>query len=113
MADNILVIISSGEEAAGKAMTGMRFAYNAAKNKWLNDVRIILFGPSEKLATTNQEFASMLKDAIKDGIIPNACSGVATKENITEKLVSLGLSVDPIGPIVSSYIKKGYEVITF
>ena len=49
MAENILVIISSGEEAVGKAMTGMRFAYNAAKNKWLNDVRIILFGPSEKL----------------------------------------------------------------
>ena len=113
MAENLLVIISSGEEAPAKAMTGLNFAYNAAKNKWMNDVKIILFGPSEKLATTNKDFESRLRDAIKEGIIPNACSNIAGRENITEKLQTIGVSVDPIGPILTSYVKKGYEVITF
>ena len=55
MSDKALVIISSGIEAREKALTGIMYAVNAVKYKWLEDVRIIFFGPSERLILSDDD----------------------------------------------------------
>ena len=114
MADNVLVIVSSGKEARGKAMTGMMYAMNAKKHHWLQDVKVIFFGPSEDMiANADEELADVLKEIINLGLEPVACSSYAGKNSIKEQLEKIGMIVDPVGPIISSYIKKGYEIVTF
>ena len=36
-------------------MTGIMYAVNAVKYKWLGDVRIIFFGPSERLILSDDD----------------------------------------------------------
>ncbi|MCL4420118.1 MAG: hypothetical protein M1477_00290 [Candidatus Thermoplasmatota archaeon] len=113
MAGKLLVIISSGEEAREKAVTGLRFAVLSKKFKWMDEVEVVLFGPSEKLATKDEEFKGLIKEGSDIGIVPIACSNIAQKDNITESLKHLGFSVDPIGPVITGFMNKGFVPMTF
>ncbi len=116
MTDKLLVIISSGDEAQEKALTGMMYATNVKKNKWLEEVNVIFFGPSEKMIAKSHPDSPVgksLKQLIDQGITPIACRAVADRDNLTTDLTGLGLSVEFVGHIISSYIKKDYQVITF
>lgn len=116
MTDSLLVIISSGDEASDKAMTGMLYAINAKKNKWMENVRLIFFGPSEKMvaeAKDDSEIGVFLKQATEVGIVPIACKAISDGENITPMLETRGFSVEYVGSIISGLIKEGYQVLTF
>lgn len=116
MTNSLLVIISSGEEAPDKALTGMMYAINARKNGWLENVNMIFFGPSEKMismAEGESQIALFLKQAQEAGITPVACRAISDGESITPKLQSLGFNVEYVGKMISDYIKEGYQVLTF
>ena len=116
MTHGLLVIISSGEEATDKALTGMMYAINAKKHKWLDDVNLMFFGPSEKMiakAEPGSELSIFLKQAVELGLTPMACKAVSDGDGITTKLEGLGFNVEYVGLIVSSFIKKDYQVLTF
>lgn len=116
MTDGILVIIASGEEAPEKAFTGMMYAVNAKKNKWFENVSMMLFGPSEEFiakADSESKPAQLLKSAVDIGITPIACKGISDRDDLTFDLKNLGVEVEYVGSIISSFIKKGYQVLTF
>lgn len=115
MANGVLVIVSSGEEAVEKALTGMMFAINAKKHNWLENVNLMFFGPSEKMIAKgeNEQVSGLLKQAIELGITPVACRAISEREDISMELKGLGIDVEYVGTILSSYIKKDYQVLTF
>ncbi|EQB70221.1 MAG: hypothetical protein AMDU1_APLC00069G0008 [Thermoplasmatales archaeon A-plasma] len=114
MADGALIIISSGKEAVDKAMTGMMYAYNALKYGWLPDVQVVFFGPSEELIISgNPEVRAMLEKLMGQGVKPFACSAIAKGSGLEAGLMQIGMDVLPVGPLISSYIKKGYATLTF
>ena len=45
MASKVMVIVSTAEKE--KALTGIMYAVNAQKNKWVDDIKVIFFGPFE------------------------------------------------------------------
>ena len=47
MSLKVLVIIATGEKE--KALAGLMYAGNALKFGWLEDLKVVLFGPSERL----------------------------------------------------------------
>lgn len=116
MTNNLLVIIASGEEAPDKALTGMMYAVNAKKNKWIENVSLIFFGPSEKFiakAESDSRASQLLKTAIELGITPVACKAISDGNELTASLQNLGFEVEYVGLTISSYIKKDYQVLTF
>ena len=46
MASKIMVIISTAEKE--KALTGIMYAVNAQKNGWVDEVKVVFFGPFEQ-----------------------------------------------------------------
>lgn len=116
MTGNLLVIIASGIEAPDKALTGLMFAINAKKNKWLDNVNVVLFGPSEKMIATAESdspIGKLMGQAIQLGVVPIACRAIADGEGITKELMGIGVEVEYVGAIISSFIKKDYQVLTF
>ncbi len=116
MTNNLLVIISSGNEAPDKAMTGLMYAINARKNHWLDDVQLMFFGPSEEMvakSVSDSQLGKMLRQAVELGITPVACKAISDGNKITTELKGLGIETEYVGTILSSYIKKGYQVLTF
>ena len=104
MDSKLLVIIATADKA--KAIAGLMYARNALKNKWLDDVKVVFFGPSEKLAAENDEVKWFIKEIIKERAC-FACKAISEKEGVSEKLEEIGIKVEYVGKIVSDTIKEG------
>ncbi len=114
MAGKCVIIIVSGAEEKQKAMVGITYSLNVKRNNLLDDVKVIFFGPSENaIADGDVDFVSAVRKLMDLKIMPIACSGVANRQNLNPGLQKMGLLIDNVGPIISNYIKEGYEVITF
>ena len=63
MANKVFAIITDNDREQALEV-GLIYPMNCAKNKWLEEVKVIFFGPSEKLAA----FDTQVKEKIKDGL---------------------------------------------
>ncbi|MBO8172103.1 MAG: hypothetical protein H0Z33_09435 [Bacillaceae bacterium] len=110
MSKKVLIIISTAEKE--KALTGILYGVNAMKNGWLDDVKIMFFGPSEKLLAEDPDFQEQAAK-IKEYQTPVACKFISDNQGISENLASLGIEVEYVGKMVSDYIGEGYTPMVF
>jgi len=83
------------------------YARNVLKYKWLEDVRVVFFGPSEKLAATDEEVGWFIKEIAAKGDC-YACKAISEKEGVSEILEEAGMIVEYVGATLSNSIKEGY-----
>ena len=105
MSSKLLVIIATGEKE--KALAGLMYARNALKRGWLEDVKVVFFGPSERLIAEDDQVADEVKDIALIGE-SFACKAISDREGVSEELEGLGVKVEYVGSIVSDLIKDGY-----
>lgn len=110
MADKVVVIIATGEPE--KALTGMMYAKNAAKHNWLEDVKVVYFGPSEKLLIENEKISKYAIE-IADITETFACKFLSDEQNISEEISKKNIKVEYVGTIISDLIKDGYETMVW
>ena len=110
MSSKIVVIIATGEKE--KAFTGIMYATNAQKNKWLDEVKVVFFGPFENLVCEDKEVADFASQLL-DFETPIACKSLSDNAGISDKLKDLGYDVEYVGKIISDLIKKGYVPMVF
>lgn len=107
----VIIIISTDNTEV--ASIGFTYAINAIKNKWLDDIEIILFGPIErKIAKGDEKIINYLKELIELGKIPYACKKIAEDEGLVDFLKP-HTKVEYVGKIISNYIKNGYLPLVF
>ena len=112
MATRVFVILSSGDrEVALEA--GLVYPLNAAKKKWMDEVKLIIFGPSEKIAAYDTEVRGKIDELRKAGIEVMACKWCADRMNITAALEDAGIKVVYVGSIISQLLKDGWASLTF
>jgi hypothetical protein len=105
MGSKLLVIIATGEKE--KALTGIMYAGNALKRNWMDDTKIVFFGPSERLIVEDEQVYEKAKELTVAGEC-FACKAISDKEGISVKLEKLGAKVEYVGSIISQFIKDGY-----
>ncbi|HUV34072.1 MAG TPA: hypothetical protein VMW22_04020 [Candidatus Desulfaltia sp.] len=105
MTSKLLVVIATGDK--GKALTGLMYAKNALKRGWMEDVKVVYFGPSEQLMVTDPDVASAAIEVagLGDSI---ACKAISDREGISDKVDGMGVRVEYVGSIISDLIKQGY-----
>jgi len=110
MSSKLLVIIATGENE--KALTGLMYASRTLTEGWMDKVKIIFFGPSERLLVEDEHIAQTAKGigAVEKLI---ACKYISDRDGISEKIEDLGLKVDYVGTIISDLIKDGYVPMVF
>lgn len=101
----LLIVIATGDK--GKALTGLMYARNALKHGWLPDVKVVFFGPSERLMVENPEVAEAALEVAGLGEC-YACKAVSDREEISEKVGEMGIRVEYVGSIISGLIEEGY-----
>ena len=106
MNNKILVILSTSD--AGKARTGAMYALNALKHGWMEEVKIILFGPAQDLLLVDTELQNLIKEyqEIEEAVV--ACKFISDRDKKSEQLTELGIQVEYVGEIISGYIHEGY-----
>lgn len=105
MESKLLVIVASGDKDT--ALAGLMYTRNALVNKWLDRVRVVFFGPSEKLVALHNDVRSFLKE-ITARCECFACKAISDEEGISERLEEAGVKVEYVGTIVSNALKEGY-----
>ncbi len=105
MSDKALVIISTGE--VEKALTGLMWATNALRFGWMEDVRVIFFGPAQNLALEDDRVKEMAK-GIAEAEKPIFCKFIADRDGNSEQLEQMGMDIQYVGSIISDFIKDGY-----
>lgn len=105
MTSKVLIIIATGDKE--KARTGLMYARNALKYQWLDDVKIIFFGPSEKLIIEDKELTQDVVDLARAGETI-ACKFISDKDGTSQQIEKFGIKVEYVGTIISTLIKEGY-----
>ena len=100
----LLVIIATGDKE--KALTGLMYARNAIVKKWMEEVQVIFFGPSEQLLATDEEVASEVM-SIASETTPLACKVISDKEGISQALESRGVRIEYVGSKISLDATEG------
>ena len=110
MADKLLVVIVSDDV---KASIGLRMAARMVERGTLADVRVLFFGPSERLlADPPTELRDSLA-VVRRKAAPLACRAVADQLGVTRRLEEAGTEMVPAGQEVERRMLDGYEIMTF
>lgn len=112
MATKLFVMLASQDREVALEC-GLEYPLNAAKTRWMDEVKVIFFGPSEKIAAYDTQVRDKIKNLQDAGVEILACKWCADRMNITGVLEQAGIKVVYVGPIISQLIKDGWASLSF
>ncbi len=111
--DNRLAVVwSSGDPEVAHRVCFM-YTDNAKKQKWFDEVTLIVWGPSARLLAADKDLQAEVKTMMNDGVKVQACLACADSYGVTEQLRKLGIEVKYMGKPLTDLIKGGWKVLTF
>jgi hypothetical protein len=91
---------------------GFMYAKNSKLLGWWEEVEIVIWGPSAKIAAENKTIQKELKEMKEAGVNIKACLACAKNYGVVEKLKDLDIEVIYMGQPLTEELKKGTSVIT-
>ena len=110
--DSLAVLWTNGDREIALNMVFM-YALNAQKRGWWDEVKLIIWGPSQELASRDEEIQAGLKEMDEAGVELEACIVCAERYGVVSDLEELGVDVYGLGEPLTDYLKGEGEVITF
>ena len=110
--DTLLVVWSSGDVEVAEKVCFM-YTFNAKRAGWFKEVIFVVWGPSAKLLTEDENLQAGVKKMKEQGIIVEACAACARMYGVQDDLKELGVDVKGMGTVLTKYLKAGYPNITF
>jgi len=89
------------------------YTHAAKKNKWFDEVRLIVWGPSAKLLSEDADLQARVKAMGEDGVILQACVQCADNYGVSDALRGLGIEVKGMGKPLTDLLQSGCKVLTF
>jgi hypothetical protein len=108
----LAVLWTSGDPDVAHRVCFM-YAHNAKKQGWFDEVRLVVWGPSQRLLAGDKDLQAVVKAMQEDGVIVEACVACAKTYGLVDTLKGLGLEVKSMGKPLTEFLKSDYEVITF
>ncbi len=114
MTDNsnkLAVLWTSADPEVAEKMVFM-YTLNAKRQGWFDEVVLIIWGPSAKLAIENEMIKDYLKRMQEAGVRIEACLYCAKMYDADEKLSEMGVDVKGMGVPLSNYLKSGWQTLS-
>lgn len=106
-----LILWTSGDREVALKMVFM-YALNCKKHGWMDNVRLLIWGPAQKLLTEDEELQKYLGQLKNAGVELYACKGCADMYGIAEKLSGLGVTVKYTGKMLADLQKQGWFILS-
>ena len=106
-----LILWTSGDREVALKMVFM-YAYNCKKRGWMDTVRLLVWGPSAKLLSEDEELQEQLKGLKEVGVELYACKGCADQYGVSDQLSSLDINVMYTGTMLAELQQQGWHVLT-
>jgi hypothetical protein len=107
----ICIVWSSGDPGVAKNVCFM-YTLNAKKRGWFDVVHLVVWGPSAKLLTENEELQKEVKAMQEAGVVVEACVTCANNYGVADELRALGIDVKPMGVPLSDRLKGTWKVLS-
>jgi hypothetical protein len=88
------------------------YAINSRANNWWDEVNIIIWGASAKLAGEDKEIREVIAEMFEHGIKIEACKACCDHFGVTEELLKLGVDVKYMGELLTDYLKSDERMLT-
>ncbi|WP_320112859.1 DsrE family protein [Draconibacterium orientale] len=109
--NKLAVLWTSSDPDVAEKMAFM-YTYNAKTQGWFDEVVLIIWGPSAKLAAENEMIQEYIKKMQKAGVKTEACLYCAKMYHVDEKLAEMGVDVKGMGVPLSDYLKEGWKTLS-
>ena len=109
--NKLAVLWTSGDPDVAEKMVFM-YAFNSKHNGWFDEVVLIIWGPSAKLAVENAMIKDYIKKMQEAGVKTEACLHCAKMYGVDEKLAEMGVDVKGMGVPLSQYLKSGWKTLS-
>ena len=106
------ILWTSGDPEVAKKMV-LIYTLNAKKNNWFKTVRLITWGPSNKLIKDDPTFQDWIKKLKEVGVELYACKWCAEQYQAADLLTQLGVKVIYYGKPLTKLIKDNWKILTF
>lgn len=110
--DTLCILWTSGDPDVALKMVFM-YAYNAKKYEWWEGVELIIWGPSAKLTSENEQIQKEIKKMMKQGVQVKACKACADSYGVSDDLKELGVDVKYMGKPLTKTLKSNQKLMTF
>lgn len=108
----LAVLWTTGDpEVAHRAC--LMYTHAAHKQKWFDQVTLIVWGPSARLLAADQEVQAKVKAMMQDGVKVQACVACADSYGVSARLKELGIEVKGMGAPLTDMLKQGWKVLTY
>jgi hypothetical protein len=108
----LAVIWSSGDPEVAHKVCFM-YTQNAKRQKWFDEVTLIVWGPSARLLAGDKELQAKIKSMLSDGVRVQACQACSDSYGVSDRLRELGVDVKYMGKPLTDMLKEGWKVLTF
>ena len=108
----LAVLWTSGDPEVAHNVCLM-YTHAAQKQKWFDQVVLIVWGPSARLLSADKKLQAKIKTMLDDGVTVQACIVCADSYGVTERLRELGVEVKGMGRPLTDMIKQGWKILTF
>jgi hypothetical protein len=109
--EKLFILWTSSEPETFDEMVFM-YAFNGKKYKWWQEITVIVWGASAKLAGEDEVIQVKVKELIEGGVHVSACKACADDLGVSAKLEELGVEVKYWGQELTSVIKSDAHLIT-
>lgn len=109
---SIFIIWSSSDPEVADNIAFM-YAHNSKLREWWGQVRLIIWGPSAKLAAEDEHIQDKIRKMLDDGVEVWACRACADNYGVASELEALGADVIYVGQPVTDMLKEGWKQLTF
>lgn len=106
------VLWTSGDRDVALKMVFM-YTLNAKERAWFDEVRFIVWGPSSKLLSVDEELQAGIGEMKEAGVELVACKACADSYGVSGKLEELGVEVKYMGVALTEMLKGDWVVVTF
>lgn len=112
ISEKLAVIWASSDPYVAERVALM-FTHAARAKNMFDEVVLIVWGPSAKVAAENRAIINKIKEMKEDGVVLQACITCANEYGVAEELEKQGYEVKAMGGTLAEYLKSGVRVLTF
>lgn len=108
----LAVLWTSGDREVALNVAFM-YTYNAKAQGWFDQVTLIVWGPSSRLLSEDEELQEYVGRMAEAGVEVVACRACADSYGVTGVLEAMGIEVKYMGAPLTEMLKGDWEVLTF
>jgi hypothetical protein len=109
--ENLVILWTNSDEIVFDKMVAM-YARNSKIEHWWNEITIIIWGSTARLAAESDIVAERIKELLQIGVIVSACKACSDSLGVSDKLIKMGIELKYWGDGLTKILKDNEKLLT-